>query len=428
MNIKEITAGLEELLSQKSVEFVPGETEIQVASQYIDLSERLALCEVALSGKFSEGEKSRQFLSGLSDYVGRKGGVLCNSGSSASLVAITALMNKFPDRKTVITCATGFPTTVNPILQNGGEVLFVDADKKTLNPCLWQVMEALSFEHVGGVILAHTLGFPFNAELIRNKCDELGKWFIEDTCDALGGTWTDRSLGTFGHANTYSFYPAHHISMGEGGAVLSDDLKLIKEMQSLVSWGRDCWCEPGHDNTCGKRFLQSMGKLPPGYDHKYIYSNLGYNLKLTDMQAALGLAQLNKLPHFTKKRRDNYQYLLDGLYGVADYYDTVSYPDMGMPSPFGFPLIVKEHTHLNKSRLIKFLENRKIRTRPVFAGNITKHPAYINCKDKWSIRWVLDDSDWIMENVFWIGCHPNMTRPMMDYVIESLYEFACIVQ
>jgi CDP-6-deoxy-D-xylo-4-hexulose-3-dehydrase len=317
---------------------------------------------------------------------------------------------------------------VNAIIQNGGEVLFVDVDRDTLNASTWQVMDALSYDEVGGVVLAHTLGFPFNEQVIYEKCKELGKWFISDTCDCFGSTVHGNPTGYYSHANTYSFYPAHQLSCGEGGAVLTDNAALMKVIRSYAEWGRSCWCDPGCDNTCGKRFSQQFGELPDGYDHKYVYERLGYNLKMSDLQAALGVSQMDHLNYFVRKRRENYAYILDGISGLSTFFDTVSVPAFANPSPFGFPLIVKEHTHISKSRAVKFLESRKIMTRPIFGGNLTRQPAYLKCKDKWSSRWVLSDSDYIMENGFWVGCHPGLNKTALDYIIESLYEFSIIIQ
>ena len=427
MDIKKLGADLyKEYFPQK--QFVAGKDVIKVAGQQIFEDDISSLLSVVVSGMYAEAGASQEFAKKLSKVNSNRKVLLCNSGSSANLLAVSALMEMYPQRKKIIVCATGFPTTANAVLQNGGEILFVDVNRYTLNAQLWQVMDALTYDEVGGVILAHTLGFPFDEEIVYNKCKELGKWFLSDTCDALGSTFDDNPVGFYSHANTFSFYPAHHISVGEGGAVLTDDPALMKVMRSYCEWGRSCWCDPGCDNTCGRRFAQQFGELPFGYDHKYTYERLGYNFKMSELQAALGRSQIDHLPYFTRKRRENYAYLLAGINGLGGFFDTVSVPIGANPSPFGFPLVVKEHTHINKNRAVKFLESRKIMTRPIFGGNLIRQPAYIKASDRWSTRWVLSDSDYLMENAFWIGCHPGLSRPALDYIVENLYEFASIVQ
>lgn len=427
-NLKQLGHDLhKEYFPQK--QFVAGKDTIKVAGQWLDETDITSLLEAVVAGNYAESQKGFEFAKKLSDTNGGRRALLCNSGSSANLLAVTALMEKYPERKKVVTCATGFPTSANAVLQNGGELLFVDANRSTLNAQLWQVMDALTYDEVGGVILAHTLGFPFNEKIIYDKCKELGKWFVSDTCDAMGATINDFPVGFYSHANTFSFYPAHHLSCGEGGAVLTDSPSLMKIIRSYSEWGRSCYCDPGCDNTCGKRFTQQLGELPFGYDHKYSYERIGYNMKMSEFQAALGNSQIDHLPYFVRKRKENFNYLLQGINGLGGYFDTVSVDFPGVSSsPFGFPLVVREHTHINKTRAVRFLESRKIMTRPIFAGNLTRQPSYLAVKDKWSIRWVLSDSDYLMENAFWIGCHPGLTHPALDYMIENLYEFVSIVQ
>lgn len=407
---------------KKPVPFVAGETEIPVTVKQIDENDLIGLVDTVLDEWFTDGKEARRFSVNLAESVQKSHAILVNSGSSANLLAVSALFEKYPNRRKVISCATGFPTTINSILQAGGELLIVDSDKNTLNASMVQLMSSLHRDDVAGVMLAHTLGFPFPEHIIRRTCRELGKWLISDCCDALGSEVNGEHVGYDSEISTYSFYPAHTITCGEGGAVATDDEQLSRIVYSLRDWGRDCVCPTGKDNTCHARFAQKFGLLPMGYDHKYVYSRLGYNFKMTDFQASLGRTQLEKLPQFIQKRRANYTYLKANL---LDLQDKLSFPvilDGANPSPFGFPITVREGKCINKDRIVHRLEYGKIRTRPVFGGNLMRQPAYCEAGSLVERPWVLDDADYLMNNSFWIGCHPSLTKQMMDYMIEVLHE------
>jgi len=404
--------------------FIAGKTYIPVAQQVIGEEEPAALIEVARSGNFSYGIQSRHFEQKLSDFTAQKFVTLCNSGSSSDLLALSAIVEKYPRVKgKIVTCATGFPTTVNPILQMGYDVIFVDVDKKTLNPVLWQLMTTLGWGDVIGAILTHNLGFPFAEDRVSEKCKEGGKFLISDCCDAMGSTISYMPVGSWSDCSTYSFYPAHTISCGEGGAVITNDEELYRIIESYNNWGRDCYCKPGVDNTCFKRFAQQFGELPEGYDHKYVFSRLGYNFKMTEMQAALGSAQMNKVEDFVSVRKSNYTYLKSSLSILHEYFDLVEPLESSFPSPFGFPLTVKESAPFTRGRLIRFLENRKIGTRMVFGGNLLRQPAYLD-NPNIITPWPCEGSDFVMNNTFWVGCHPGLTVEMMQYMVENIFEFA----
>lgn len=402
--------------------FIPGETYLPVAKTIYTEEDKQSMIEVIAAGAMTSGIYTKRFSKDLGYKVKASHVIPANSGSSAILLAITALMKKCTTPWTIATCATGFPTVLNPILQNGGNVLLIDVDKETLNPCMWQVMSAITKAEVGGIILSHTLGFPYDEELIAKQCEQYGKWFISDCADALGAEVHGKPVGYFADASTYSFYPAHHLSTGEGGAVATNTDWLARDIVSYKNWGKDCWCEPGQDNACKHRFLQSFPGLPEGYDHKYIYTKIGYNLKMTDVQAACGVSQLKRIDWMVKQRQKNYRYLYNNLKSleysvmfVKELPDTVS-------SPFGFPITVREDRQFSKRRAVAFLEGRKIGTRPLFAGNLARQPAYADLHGIDSIS-VLDDSDFVMNNTFWIGCHSYMTKEMLDYVIENIYGY-----
>jgi CDP-6-deoxy-D-xylo-4-hexulose-3-dehydrase len=321
----------------------------------------------------------------------------------------------------VITVAAGFPTTVNPILQNNLVPVFIDVTIPTYNVDVTQLDAALSSK-TRAVMIAHTLGNPFDLEAVSAFCKQHNLWLIEDCCDALGATYNGKSVGTYGDIATVSFYPAHHITMGEGGAVLTDNPKLKKLIESFRDWGRDCWCETGKDNTCGVRFEHQLGDLPFGYDHKYIYSHIGYNLKATDMQAAIGVAQLQKLPAFIEARRANFTYLHAGLGDLQEFFILPEAAPNSQPSWFGFPIAVRPEAPFTRNQLIQFLESRKIGTRLLFGGNLVRQPAYRNVP--YRIVGSLENADFVMNQVFWIGVYPGLTRPMLDYVIESFHQMA----
>jgi CDP-6-deoxy-D-xylo-4-hexulose-3-dehydrase len=402
--------------------FIPGKTYIPVAKHIYSDEDKQLMINVINDGKLTTGEQTTAFSKAFGLKVKVPNIITSNSGSSAILLAITALLNRCSTPWTVVTCATGFPTVMNPILQNGGNVLLVDADKETLNPCMWQLMSAIAKPEVGGVIISHTLGFPFDEELVARQCTQYGKWFVSDCADALGAQIHGKPVGYFADASTYSFYPAHHLSTGEGGAVATHDDGLAHDIFSYGHWGKDCWCNPGHDNTCGNRFTQQFGEMPIGYDHKYIHTKVGYNLKMTDIQAACGISQLKRLDGMVSQRQKNFRYLLNNLVSlehsimfIKELADTVS-------SPFGFPITIRENRQFSRRRATAFLEGKGIGTRPLFAGNLARQPAYLNNQhiDKIS---VLDDSDFLMNNTFWIGCHPHMTKEMLDYVVENVYNY-----
>ncbi|KMS77315.1 lipopolysaccharide biosynthesis protein RfbH [Streptomyces viridochromogenes] len=407
-------------------EFVPGVTEIWASGASLDEEDRMALVEAALEMRIAAGPSSVKFEREFARFFGLRKAHLTNSGSSANLLALTALTSRdLGDRRLrpgdeVITVAAGFPTTVNPILQNGLLPVFVDVELGTYNTTPERIAEAIT-PRTRAVMIAHPLGNPYPAEEIAALAKEHGLFLVEDNCDAVGSTYRGRLTGSFGDISTTSFYPAHHITTGEGGCVLTGNLALARIVEQLRDWGRDCWCEPGDDNTCFKRFDYQLGKLPRGYDHKYIFSHVGYNLKSTDLQAALGLSQLRKLAGFGEKRRRNWQRLREGLDGV---------PGLLLPSPtpgsdpswFGFVITVRPEASFTRRGLTDFLESRHISTRRFFGGNLTRQPAYLDQPHR--VVGDLANSDIITERTFWVGVHPSLTTEMIDYVAASIREFA----
>ena len=364
--------------------FIPGETYITSSGQYFDGEDVATLVECALSEWYAEGKYAHEFEKDLRTFYHHtiRNVVLTNSGSSANLLAVTTITDKaFGSRAAnvgdeIITVAAGFPTTINPILQNGLVPVFVDVDINTLCPDMNVIENAIVEGKTKGVILAHPLGNPFDTEALRDICNEYGIFFLEDNCDGLGGSFNNKLLGSFGDISTLSFYPAHHITAGEGGACLTSSPFVKKVLQSFRDWGKDCWCEPGKDNTCGKRFEHQLGELPLGYDHKYIFSRIGYNLKATDLQASLLVSQLKKLPFFVEKRRHNWKVLREELDKYKKYFRFMTSLDGANPSPFGFLITVKESAPFTRRELINFLESKKIGTRLVFGGNLLRQPAY----------------------------------------------------
>jgi CDP-6-deoxy-D-xylo-4-hexulose-3-dehydrase len=373
------------------------------------------------------GRYAHQFEKEFARFFHMRHAILVNSGSSANLLALTCLTSPLlGDRKLspgdeVITVAAGFPTTVNPILQNNLVPVFIDVDIPTYNVNVTQLSAALS-DKTRAVILAHTLGNPFNLEAVTAFCKEHNLWLIEDCCDAVGALYNSQPVGRFGDMATVSFYPAHHITMGEGGAVLTDKPKLKKLIESFRDWGRDCWCETGKDNTCGKRLDWQLGDLPHGYDHKYTYSHIGYNLKATDMQAAIGVAQLKKLPAFIEARRANFEYLHKGLQDLQEFLILPEATPNSQPSWFGFPIAVRPEAPFTRNQAVQFLESHKIATRLLFGGNLVRQPAYRNVP--YRIVGSLKNADFVMNQVFWIGVYPGLTRPMLDFICDSLHEFS----
>jgi len=404
--------------------FTPGETPIPVAGRVFDAKELQTLVDSSLDFWLTTGRFADQFEKEFARFFGRRFSVLVNSGSSANLLALSALTSpKLGDRRLVpgnevITVAAGFPTTVNPIIQSGLVPVFVDITLPTYNIDVRQLETARS-DRTRAVMLAHTLGNPFDLAAVKSFTAKHGLWLIEDCCDAVGSTYDGKVVGTFGDLATASFYPAHHITMGEGGAVLGDAPLLKTIVESFREWGRDCWCDPGKANTCGKRFDWCLGELPEGYDHKYIYSHIGYNLKATDMQAAVGVAQLRKLLDFIQSRRRNFAILKARLHELEEFFVLPEATPNSDPSWFGFPLLVKPDAPFSRAEVITFLEERKIASRALFGGNLTRQPAY---KDvHYRVVGDLRNSDLVMKNLFWIGVYPGLTREMLDYVIESFH-------
>ncbi|MFI5728366.1 lipopolysaccharide biosynthesis protein RfbH [Streptomyces cyaneofuscatus] len=410
---------------QPTGNFVPGVSEIWPSGAVLDEDDRAALVEAALDLRIAAGPASRKFESAFAKLLGRRKAHLTNSGSSANLLALTALTSHtLGERRLrrgdeVITVAAGFPTTVNPIVQNGLVPVFIDVELGTYNTTAERVAQAIG-PKTRAIMIAHALGNPFEVAEIAQLAADHDLFLVEDNCDAVGSTYQGKLTGTFGDLTTVSFYPAHHLTMGEGGIVVTSDLKLARVVESLRDWGRDCWCEPGKNNTCFKRFDYQMGKLPKGYDHKYIFSHVGYNLKATDIQAALGLTQLTKLDRFIDARRRNWRRLREGLDGVPHL--VLPEPTPGSdPSWFGFVITVDPEAPFHRSELVDFLESRKIGTRRLFAGNLTRHPAYIDQPHR--VVGDLTNSDIITEHTFWVGVYPGLTDEMIDYVIASVKEF-----
>lgn len=418
--------------NQKIPGFVPGETYIPVTAKVVDEEDLGLLVDASLDMWLTAGRYARDFEAQFGKHFGRSSkSLLVNSGSSANLVAISSLgspeLGKFGLKPLqagdeVITVAAGFPTTVNPIIQNGWKPVFVDVDLATIN-ALPELIQNAKSPRTRAVVLAHTLGNPYRADIIADWCRKENLFLIEDCCDALGATIEDQPVGSFGEYATSSFYPAHHITMGEGGAVMSKDGRFKKIAESIRDWGRDCWCEPGKDNTCNKRFCWKLGDLPEGYDHKYVYSHVGYNLKVTDMQAALGVSQLNKVDGFIRARRDNWKFLKDGIESspILSATFTPVAPTPGTnPSWFGFPMYSRDG--LSREKVVSTLEERKVGTRLLFAGNLTKQPAYKNID--YRIHGDLTNTDRIMKSLFWIGVHPALDKARMTYMLEQLEKVA----
>jgi CDP-4-dehydro-6-deoxyglucose reductase, E1 len=404
--------------------FVPDDDPVPVSGRAFDERELVALVDSSLDFWLTTGRYAARFETEFARWFGIRECILVNSGSSANLCALMALTSPaLEDRRLrpgdeVITAAAGFPTTVNPIVQAGCVPVFVDSELRTYNADLSQLERALS-PRTRAVILAHTLGNPYDAEAVRDFCRKHALWMIEDTCDAVGATWNGKQVGTFGDLATVSFYPAHHLTMGEGGAVMTRSPKLRKIVESIRDWGRDCWCAPGKENTCGKRFDWQLGGLPHGYDHKYTYSHLGYNLKLTDMQAAVGVAQLEKVDGFIAARRHNALRLAERLAGVA-WLALPEEPDGGSSSWFGYPVRVLPGAPVDRNTLVQRLNDRKIATRLLFAGNLVRQPAYAEVA--YRVAGALPNADVIMNDVFWVGTYPGLGDAEMDFVARAIVE------
>lgn len=413
-------------LASTPVAFEPGVTVIPPSGKVVGAPEMQLMVEASLDAWLTTGRFNAMFESRLAAYLGVKHLLTVNSGSSANLVAFSTLTSpKLGDRAIrpgdeVIGVAAGFPTTVNPILQCGAVPVLVDVDIPTYNVDA-SLIEAAIGPRTKAIMLAHTLGNPYNLKAVREICDKHHLWLIEDCCDALGARYQDRLVGTFGDIGTLSFYPAHHITMGEGGAVFtnSDELRLIAE--SMRDWGRDCYCAPGKDNTCGKRFCWKLGDLPEGYDHKYIYSHLGYNLKITDMQAACALAQMDRLDGFVQARRDNFAYLHDRLRSCEEFLELPQATPESQPSWFGFPMTLREKAGTRRVDLLTYLDQHKVGTRLLFAGNLTRQPYMLG--RNFRVSGELTRTDRIMHDTFWLGVYPGLSRPMLDYAAECIETF-----
>jgi CDP-4-dehydro-6-deoxyglucose reductase, E1 len=408
----------------KEKEFKAGIDYIPVSGKVFDEKELAFLIDSSLDFWLTAGRYAGEFEKRFAKYMNSRYSVLTNSGSSANLLALTALTSdQLGNRQLlpgdeVITVAAGFPTTVNPIIQNGLIPVFLDVDIPTYNIQTTHLEDAIT-EKTKAIMIAHTLGNPFDLAEIKRVAQKYNLWLIEDTCDAVGAEYDGKKVGTLGDLATVSFYPAHHITMGEGGAVLTSNPLLKKIVESFRDWGRDCWCEPGKDNTCHKRFGWNLGTLPSGYDHKYTYSHIGYNLKVTDMQAAVGLAQLDKVDSFIDVRRENYSYLKQGLVDLQDVLLLPEDTPNSRPSYFGFPITVIETANKTRNEITQFLEQNMVGTRLLFAGNLLRQPAYQNIKHK--VVGKLQNTDRIMNQTFWIGVYPGLTKEMLDYVIATIH-------
>ncbi|WP_055489570.1 lipopolysaccharide biosynthesis protein RfbH [Streptomyces sp. TP-A0356] len=408
--------------------FVPGVTPVMASGAVLSEDDRVALVEAALEMRIASGVSSRKLERALAKYFGLRKAHLTNSGSSANLLALSSLTSpqlgdvRLVPGDEVVTVAAGFPTTVNPILQNGLVPVFTDIELGTYNASVERVEQAIG-PRTRAIMMAHALGNPFAVEEIAQLAEDRGLFLIEDNCDALGSTYRGRLTGTFGDLATESFYPAHHITMGEGGCVLTDNLALARIVESMRDWGRDCWCEPGEDNRCFKRFEHQMGSLPAGYDHKYIFSHVGYNLKSTDLQAALGLQQLGRIDEFGKARRRNWTHLREGLDGLPHLLLPEATPGSD-PSWFGFAITVRPHAPFEPNALIDHLESSRVATRRFFAGNLTRHPAYAG--REFRVSGPLSNSDITTERTFWIGVYPGLTDEMIDHSIATVTEFVTL--
>ncbi|CCE04767.1 Lipopolysaccharide biosynthesis protein rfbH [Bradyrhizobium sp. STM 3843] len=413
-------------LAHAPAPFVAGTSSVPVSGKVYGASEMQSLVDAALDFWLTTGRFNAEFESRLAGFTGHKHALTVNSGSSANLVAVSALTSHLMgDRQLkpgdeVITCATGFPTTVNPILQNNLKPVFVDVDIPTYNIDV-SALEAAVSGRTRAIVIAHTLGNPFNVDAVLQLARKHDLFVIEDCCDALGATYRGEPVGTFGEIGTLSFYPAHHITMGEGGAVLTNNGRTRRIMESIRDWGRDCWCAPGHDGTCKQRFGWQLGDLPFGYDHKYTYSHLGYNLKITDLQAAVALAQLDRLPGFIADRRRNFALLQEGLRDLQDIFILPEATPHSEPSWFGFPLTLRPGLDFTREELLEYLNARKIATRLLFGGNLIRQPYMIG-RD-FRAAGPLDRSDVVMTRTFWLGVYPALSQDHIAYVIDSLRDF-----
>lgn len=406
--------------------FIPGVTPVKVSGRVFDEHEIEKAVEASLEFWLTEGHFTEEFCKKFSKFLGVKYATLVNSGSSANLAAFSALTSpKLGKRQInkgaeVITVACSFPTTINPIIQYGAVPVFIDVDPTTRNAIPNLIERAIS-KKTKAIIMAHTLGNPFDVDKVLKIAKKNNLWVIEDCCDALGSKYNKKYVGSFGDLATFSFYPAHQITMGEGGAVVTNNPDLYVIVNSFCEWGRDCWCRTGQDNRCGRRFAFQLGKLPYGYDHKYTYSHIGYNLKATDIQAAIGLTQLEKLPSFIKKRKDNFKFLYTALKKYEEYLILPAWDKKSDPCWFGFMLVIKKDAPFKRLDIVNYLQSNKIETRALFAGNLLRHPAYLKIKKR--VVGNLKNSDLIMDNGFWIGVYPGNNRQKLKYVTSKFSEF-----
>ena len=403
------------------IPFIPNISSIPVSGKVLDKEDLEYLIRSSLDMWLTSGDFTDEFEKKLKSFTGHRHALFVNSGSSANLLALTALkvLHNIDEGAEIITSAVNFPTTLNPILQNNLTPVLVDAERGTFNIDA-DLIESQITKKTKGIVLAHTLGNPYDLDKITTIADKYDLFLMEDMCDAFGSTFKGQNVGTFGDVATLSFYPAHHITTGEGGAVLTNNTKLKKIIESLRDWGRDCYCPPGKDNTCKKRFDWQLGNLPPGYDHKYIYSHIGYNLKATDMQAAIGISQLNKLENFIKARRENFSYLYNEFKNFKEF-DLPVWHEEANPSWFGFPLMLNDNAKFIREDLLRFYQEKKIGTRLVFAGNITKQPAYISSNISANNEFPI--SDQIMNNAFWLGVYPGLNSEMLDFIVNETKSF-----
>jgi CDP-6-deoxy-D-xylo-4-hexulose-3-dehydrase len=420
--VQEILKLVEKGFVEQKSDFIPGVTNVPVSGKLLDVADFMSMVEASLDGWLTAGRFHKEFENKLAKYVGVRNATMVNSGSSANLVALSALTSPKMGKRAllpgdeVITVAAGFPTTVNPIIQNRLIPVFVDSDIGTYDINVQEMRKALS-EKTRAVMIAHTLGNPFDVDAVQAFCKENDLWLIEDSCDALSSTYKGKKTGSFGDVATVSFYPAHHITTGEGGAVFSKSPLIRKQIESFRDWGRDCYCETGEDNTCKKRFDWQLGSLPHGYDHKYIYSHIGYNLKATDLQAAVGLSQLEKLEVFAARRRGNFARLYKALENTPGLVLPKA-TEGSDPSWFGFAVTLQENSKISRRELINVLDKAKIGTRLLFGGNLVKQPAYRSVEFR--VVGNLDQTEKIMNNTFWVGVQPSLSDDHIDYVAETI--------
>ena len=424
----DIESFVKKIFKEKNIKktFIPGETLIPPSGKLIGYEETKNMVLASFDGWLTTGRFNSEFQEKLSKFLNVKHLVTVNSGSSANLLAFSSLTSHLHKDKAikagdeVISVAAGFPTTVNPIFQNGAVPVFVDIKLPTYNINEELIEEAIT-NKTKAIMLAHTLGNPFNVQKVLEICKKYNLWLIEDNCDALGSKFNGQYTGTFGDAATLSFYPAHHITMGEGGAIFTNNNRIKRVVESFRDWGRDCYCEPGVENTCKKRFEWQLGKLPFGYDHKYIYSHIGFNMKITDMQAACGLGQLENLDNFIQKRKTNVLFLKKEL---SDLQSEIMLPEAEInsePSWFGFPITLKKESKFKRTNIIKKLTENKIGTRLLFAGNLTNQPAYIS--KNFRVQGKLDTTDLIMNNTFWVGIQPAIGEEELSFTAKIIKDF-----